>query len=425
MLTASYSAFSAGLHARAGRTRLPTNVAFEVTRRCPLVCHHCYNNLPVADRQAQAAELTLDDHRRILDELAEMGSLWLLYTGGEIFARPDFLDIYGYAKRRGFLVTLFTNATMITPAIADRLAVDRPFAIEVTLYGASAASYEALTHLPGSYQRCLGGIQLLHERRLPLRLKTVAVRTNQHEIADMQRFADGLNLPFKFDAMINPRLDSSQSPLDVRLDPAECVALDLGDSRRMAEWERFVQRHAGSHAGGNDNLYRCGGGQSSFSVDPYGGMSICVLSEQDKYDLKTGTVAEGWNKFLHAVRGKKVTRPTKCSRCQIKAMCGMCPANGELENGDPEAPVDFLCQVAHLRAHALGLPVAEHGACEYCPGGAGHADLLAALVRVNAQAPAGAARALAKPERRRLPVLEGSSTSADPGCGAGCGSCRS
>ena len=58
-------------------------------------------------------------------------------------------------------------------------------------------------------------------------------------------------------------------------------------------------------------------------------------------------------------------------------MCGMCPANGELECGDPEAPVDFLCQVAHLRAYALGLPVPEHGECEYCEGGGGYEEMRA------------------------------------------------
>jgi hypothetical protein len=47
-------------------------------------------------------------------------------------------------------------------------------------------------------------------------------------------------------------------------------------------------------------------------------------------------------------------------------MCGICPANAELENHDAEEPVDFLCQVAHLRAKALGINVKPHGECEYC-----------------------------------------------------------
>jgi hypothetical protein len=71
-----------------------------------------------------------------------------------------------------------------------------------------------------------------------------------------------------------------------------------------------------------------------------------------------------------------MTRLTKCVACEIKAMCGMCPANAELEAGDPETPVEFLCHVAHLRAHALGIAVPPHGACEYCEGGSGTRSFL-------------------------------------------------
>ena len=60
-------------------------------------------------------------------------------------------------------------------------------------------------------------------------------------------------------------------------------------------------------------------------------------------------------------------------------MCGMCPPNAELEEGDPETPVDFLCRIAHLRAHALGIPVPLSADCEYFDGGAGCHDLRGSL----------------------------------------------
>src|SRR3954469_22120863 len=132
MDTLSYGAFSEQYQSRWSEQRVPLNGTIEVTRRCPLTCLHCYNNLPVADAEARRRELDYDEHCRLLDELAEAGCLWLLYTGGEIFARRDFLDIYTYAKKKGFLITLFTNGTMITERIADYLAEWRPFAIEIT-----------------------------------------------------------------------------------------------------------------------------------------------------------------------------------------------------------------------------------------------------------------------------------------------------
>src|SRR5450755_4534650 len=180
------------------------DVSIEVTRRCPLDCLHCYNNLPMGDQVARSQEMTLAEHCALLDELVAAGTLWLLYTGGEIFARKDFLDIYTEAKKRGFLITLFTNGTLITPRVADHLAEYRPFSIEITLYGATRETYETLTRVPGSYDRCMKGIRLLLERGLPLKLKTVPTSINFHEVEDMKRFSEDLGVEFKFDALINP-----------------------------------------------------------------------------------------------------------------------------------------------------------------------------------------------------------------------------
>src|SRR5271157_754977 len=226
----SYGAFSTDLHQRQTGQRAPTQVSIEVTRRCPLECQHCYNNLPMGDQDARSREMTTEEHFRMLDELVEMGCFWLLYTGGEIFARKDFLEIYTEAKKRGFLITLFTNGTMINERIADYLAEYRPFAIEITLYGATRETYEALTQIPGSYDRCMRGIRLLLERGLPLKLKTVPTTINQHETFEMKRLAeDGFGVEFKFDSLINPRIDCSQSPLAVRITPEKVVELDFSE----------------------------------------------------------------------------------------------------------------------------------------------------------------------------------------------------
>ena len=372
MESLNYSKFSQGIQNRVIHQRIPLCAAIEVTRRCTLECVHCYNNLPIADHEARAGELTCDEHRRILDEIVASGCLWLLYTGGEIFARPDFLDIYTYAKKKGLLITLFTNATLITPRIADYLAEWRPFSIEITLYGRTQETYEHVTGVKGSYERCMQGIRMLKERGLSIKLKTMAITLNKHELWDMKRFAEEeLEVEFKFDAMINPRIDPSPKPLAVRLTPEEVVALELKDPKRMVEWKSFCARFNGLQISPehSDELYQCGAGVCSFAVDPYGVMSVCVLSRKDTYDLRKGSFREGWEHFLAEVRQKKSRKQTKCLSCEVKAMCGMCPANGELENQDPEEPIDFMCQVAHLRARALGLSIKPHGECEYCKPG--------------------------------------------------------
>jgi radical SAM protein with 4Fe4S-binding SPASM domain len=321
----------------------------------------------------------------MLDELVEMGCFWILYTGGEIFARKDFLEIYTYAKKKGFLITLFTNGTIMTEEIADYLTEWPPFAIEITLYGRTRETYEALTAIPGSYDRCMRGIKLLKERKLPLKLKTVATSINKHEVVAMRQFAEEeLGVDFKMDGQINPRIDCSQSPLAVRLTPEEVVALDMSVPKGASEYRKLVGREleSASNPSLDETLYSCGGGISGFAVNAYGELGICVISQQETFSIRDVGVRQVWEGALLGLRMRKRTRLTKCTQCRIQSLCGMCPANGELENGDRESPVEFLCQVAHLRAAAIGVEVPVHGQCEFCAGGSEHEALLESARRI-------------------------------------------
>jgi len=420
MIEATYSAFSLGVHERQSGKRTPIEVSIELTHRCPLECQHCYNNLPMADKAARNRELLLEEYKLLLDQIAEAGCFWILFTGGEIFARADFLDIYAYAKSKGFLITLFTNGTMVTERIANFLAEYRPFAIEITLYGATRETYDALTQIPGSYDRCMRGIRMLLDRKLPLKLKTVPTTVNRHEVYEMQRMAEqDFGVDFKFDPLVNPRTDCSQSPIAVRLTPEDAVALDFHEPRRRTDYQKLVERDLAAPANSfsSEDMYSCGGGLTSCAIDPYGQISICVLSHQESYDWRSGDFRAGWDDFLGRVREKKRTRQTKCDSCRIHSLCGMCAANGELEKGDAESPVEFLCEVAHLRAMALGVSVPVHGECECCEGGLSHEKLTKSAERIrNGEVNVGSW--IPAQPTALLPVLQQSS-----GCGSGCGSC--
>ena len=385
METLDYPTWSGGLKRRAAGRRTPLGGTLELTRRCNNRCRHCYNNLPAADPAALASEMGTAEVCRLLDELASAGCVWLLLTGGEILLRPDFLEIYDRAKEKGFLVTLFTNATLLTSETADHLARRRPFSIEVTLYGATRATYEAVTGVSGSVGRCLRGVDRLRERGLPLKLKSTVLTVNRHEVWEMKRMAEeDLGLPFRFDALLNARCDRSQAPLLVRLTPEEVVALDLADPEREAALREIAGGIGALRVPrvGRKSIYACGGGVHSFAVDPCGRLRLCALTPGEGYDLRRCSFSEGWERFLVRQREAQLDPASKCARCALNAFCGMCPANGDLECGDPRQPVDFLCQVAHLRACALGVDVPRHGECDYCRGGARFAQIRGAAQRV-------------------------------------------
>ena len=116
------------------------------------------------------------------------------------------------------------------------------------------------------------------------------------------------------------------------------------------------------------------------------------------------------------MRQRKRRQLSKCIGCKIKSVCGMCPANGELENHDPESPVEFLCEVAHLRAMALGFEVPEHGSCEFCADGERRQTLIEAAQRISSRQTDPTAWSAPQP---LLPVLN------NPAAAASCGGCGS
>ncbi len=341
-----------------GANRIPLMGTLELTFRCNNRCVHCYVNKRMDSDEERAKELTRVEICRILDNLADDGCLWLLLTGGEPLTRKDFPEIYLYGKKKGFLITLFTNGTLITPWIADLLEEFPPRSIEITLYGVTEKTYEGVTRSPGSFERCRKGIDLLLERNLPLLLKTVIVKQNKHEFMSTKEFVEGLGLEFKFDALINGRLNGGPDITKLRIAPREVIELDMTDPRRGPEFVRLHERTSTIEQD-PDLLYCCSAGVNSFHIDPYGQLTPCIIVRDPSYDLRRGSFREGWHDFLPRIRTEKLKRKNKCVECDLRPICDQCPGWSQLEHGDPEIPVEYLCQVAHLRAQTFG--IGKHG----------------------------------------------------------------
>ena len=356
----SYGNFSHRLYDQAVNRRIPITGSIEVTAHCNLKCVHCYIPPTNAENPSTRQELSIQQICNIIDQVVEAGCLSILFTGGEPFIRPDFLDIYIYAKKKGLLITLFSNGTTITPEVADCLARWRPFAIEISLYGSTPDTVEKITGTPGSFQKCKNGIELLIDRKLPLRLKSMIMTLNHHELKDMKTYARELGVEFRFDPILNLKLDGSKGPEAFRLSPREVVALDLDDDKRIKNWHQYLDRFSGPppHP---QYLYQCGAGVTTFHIDAFGELSPCLMSRNPSYDLLKGSFRDAWDRFILSQRTRKWNPETPCKNCDIISLCGQCPGIAQLENGNPELMVNYLCQIAHLRATEFGFDKCTDG----------------------------------------------------------------
>jgi radical SAM protein with 4Fe4S-binding SPASM domain len=336
----------------------------ELTERCDNDCIHCCINLPAADAAARAREMPTAQVKDLLRQAADLGCMQVRFTGGEPLLRPDFEELYLFARRLGMKVLLFTNARHVTPHLADLLARIPPLVtIEVTVYGMRVESYEAVTRALGSFAQFRRGVDLLLERRIPFVVKSALLPQNRAELDEFEGWARTIPWMTKapghsmFFDLRNRRDDPAKNRLieSLRLTPDDGVAVLLRDADRyrkgMVEFGSKFMRPPG------DVLFGCGAG-CGLSVDAYGRAQPCmgVRAPELTVDLSGKTLVEALAHFstLGEARAKNPQYLRRCARCFLKGLCEQCPAKSWAEHGTYDTPVEYLCDVAHAQARWLG-----------------------------------------------------------------------
>ena len=328
---------------KAAEKRIPFKASFELTYRCNLRCRHCY--IP---RRQKSEELSYSEVCSALDQLADLGCFHLNLTGGELFTRSDILKIFTYAKRKGFYTIVLTNATLITPRIADQLKSLGINRVDVSLYGMTPESYEAVTQVPGSFDHCLHAIESLHQIDMPICLKMTVTNLNIDEFSEVKQFAKDLGVRFQWGYLIHPRIDGSKEPLRYRISPEAAIDLELRCQPRLFENEKNPKKKKEPSVKKNGFFY-CDAGKNSLAISPYGEMNLCLEYRFPQYDLRRGTVAQGWKELVNYVKSTKPTSTYQCANCELKEFCQWCPAVGWLEKGDRGACSPYYKELAMMK----------------------------------------------------------------------------
>lgn len=331
------------LHARVNRERIPFAGSLALTHHCNLACAHCY----ARETGTHATELTTAQWLNIIDQIRNAGCLYLLLTGGEPLLHPDFARIYSHAKQSGFLVTVFSNGTMIARDTIELFAALPPYQVEISIYGASAAVHDRVTGVPGSFEQTRRGIEALLAHKIRLRLKSVLMTLNDTEFPAMEEWAARLGVRFRFDPAIFPAISGDKSPVELRVAPERAVELEMADPERVRSWREFLQQF--SNTPDNHQLYNCGSGINTFHVDPQGWLYPCLMVRHTRYSLVTGNFKDGWAHAFNDFRKAPAPADMPCRNCDKKLLCGYCPGFFALENGSETIPSPYICAIGKLR----------------------------------------------------------------------------
>ena len=351
------STFQQRLERRARKERTPVSALFEITPRCNLRCHFCY----VALDPYQGPYLSTEQCLAVIDRLADAGVLFLGLTGGEILSRRDFAVLYRHARKRGLLVSLLSNATMVTEEIAELLRAEPPHSMEVSIYGADAEHYESVTGVPGSFARFVRGVDRLQAAGVRLTLKHPISNLTDDHVGAVSAWCAARGIPHRFDAVIENRHDGGDQPSLYRIQPRRVNAV-----KDELEIARTGQKRALPMAscapdevepGAPEMLYRCGAGKDSLFVDARGMASHCIIDRDPAFPLLEMSWQELW-----AAMGAWVTQPlpaeAPCSGCGLRAGCDNCPARSRLATGSPYLRDQYHCDITHT---AYGYEPGESG----------------------------------------------------------------
>jgi MoaA/NifB/PqqE/SkfB family radical SAM enzyme len=349
--TMQYRDFSRAVHDRAASQNRVIKAQLELTYRCNLHCRHCYTD-PYNSPAYFPRELSTAEILRLLDEMQQLGIIWLNLTGGDIFMHPDFFDIYEAAYRKGFLLQLYTNGTLFTRGLIERLEKMPPFTIDISCHSVDEARFDWFTQVPGSFRAFLRGIDLLKHSRLPYCFKTKAMTWNVDELPVIEAFVESHNQRFSCTTTLSPRLNNDCSPLDFRLPPDTIVNLEW-QGRELLSDEQTCQA-----AQPPDNrLYRCGCGTDTIHINAWGELGTCTMEYEHRVSLRTHSLSDAIPTLFAAVRGRRYQTESACGTCQVTSLCDKKPTDARRECGSPEAPIPYACDLAIARAGRLGLHV--------------------------------------------------------------------
>ena len=161
-------------------------LAWETTRRCNLACLHCR---AAAGAGPYPGELSTAEGKKLLDDLATMGQIVVILTGGEPLLRSDIFELAAYGNDLGHRMVMAVNGTLLTPEVATRLKDAGIQRLSISIDGATAASHDRLRAVDGAYEGALAGIAACNEAGLPFQINTTVTRANRLELPAIHELA--------------------------------------------------------------------------------------------------------------------------------------------------------------------------------------------------------------------------------------------
>ena len=345
------------ISAKAAQNRIPIMAAFELLPVCNLKCKMCYVRKPMSEVLKAGG---LKDAAWWLDlakEAKQCGLLYPLLTGGEPFLHPQFFEILEGMRNMGLQVSINSNGTLIDHDVAQKLSETPPLRINLTLYGASAKTYEKLCGDGNAYHRVLQAVEFLKEYHIPVKFNASITPDNVHDMEAMIRYAQEQECPLQVATYMFPpiRRDHTMVGRNERLSPEDAAfARVYADylqndpewfAAQASRFQAFIPLDSLSFEPKPDSILKmkCRAGVCSFWIDWQGNLTNCGMYGSVTANMKDRNFKDAWKELVHLTECVKYE--PACAGCPNEALCHPCIAMISNECGNLNGRPDYMCQM--------------------------------------------------------------------------------
>lgn len=347
--------------------RYPTNGTFELTLRCNLHCKMCMlRHSDSENPRLLEKELTAGQWIDLAKQVFDAGTLGLLLTGGEPMVRKDFCEIYRGIYETGFLITLYTNATLVTPEIMALLRQYPPHRIGVTLYGASNETYAAVCGCADGFDRAMAGIAQLKTLPSVLDFRMTLIRdsaSDAEKIIELVKQRFGANVTQTGTVFQSVRGGCAQAS-QCRLTPEENLEMTIGRLVEKIKAKIPAELKDGLQLRLQDvkeecapeqfrySLLGCSAGMDSYTISWDGRLLGCQMLGNFYTDTISQGFARAWEQFPYTVHLPREN--PQCAACELHSLCPVCPAVRMAECKDLSGVPQYICSMTKLLQEKKG-----------------------------------------------------------------------
>lgn len=316
-------------------------IVLETNYYCNLKCIHCY--IPGQEKE-QRCEVTVEDAVCLFDQMLEGGFNRILFTGGEPLANPDFKYIYEEAWNRKFIISLFTNATLLDEQYKHLFVTKKPDLVRISMFGGDESSYESVTH-SNMFAKAIENLEYLHQNGVLVRTKIPVLRQNSESIKEMHEKLKELGISNKLEIRIVPRFNGDTGALKYRYTPEEIIAMNLDNMSRSIHQYKQIDQSLKVEK----NIKNCVENCQPFIINPEMHLQLCFYIRDWSINLKEHRLVEAIKILIDEIKqSQDLSGELECLNCSRQFMCPYCPGWARIETGSFNKRIPFLCNLVEL-----------------------------------------------------------------------------